>query len=67
MVARDLSGGVGGTSLVDNGAFLKTGLREGALQDKSGPSIATEFGMLLPGIRDEHGTGGSLSGILSQR
>src|SRR5258708_30732097 len=30
--------------LVGNALFLKGVLREGALQDKSGPSIATEFG-----------------------
>jgi hypothetical protein len=42
-------------------------LREGSLQEKSGPSIATEFGVLLPGINDEHGTGASLAGIVSQR
>src|SRR5205085_10161868 len=33
-------------SLVDNEATLKRVLREGSLQDKSGPSIATEFGLL---------------------
>src|SRR5205814_9873987 len=42
-------------------------LREGALQDQPGPSIATEFSVLLPGINDEHGTGASLAGIMSQR
>ena len=55
------------TSQIENGFFLKGVLREGVLQDQSGPSIATEFGVLLPGINDQHGTGGSLSGILSQR
>ena len=40
---------------------------EGSLQDKSGPSIATEFGVLLPGINDQHGTGAVLNGIVSQR
>lgn len=33
---------------VANAAFLKYVLRPGVLQDKSGPSIATEFGPLLP-------------------
>ena len=55
------------TSQGENGFFLKGVLRDGALQDKSGPSIATEFGVLLPGINDQHGTGGSLAGIVSQR
>lgn len=53
--------------LVDNGLFLKGVLREGGLQDKAGPSIATEFGILLPGINDEHGVGASWLGIVSQR
>jgi hypothetical protein len=55
------------SSLVGAGAFLKGTLREGVLQDKSGPSIATEFGLLLPGINDEPGTGASLAAIVSQR
>ena len=65
--AHALSGGVAGASLVDAGAFLKGVLREGTLQDKAGPSVATEFGILLPGIRDDHGVGASVAGILSQR
>ncbi len=56
-----------GPNLVDNGVFLKGILREGSLQDKSGPSIATEFGLLLPSTRDEPGTGASLVFIVSQR
>jgi hypothetical protein len=66
-IAHNLSGGVAGTSLVGAGASLKGILREGSLQDKDGPSVATEFGVLLPGIRDDHGTGGSVAGIVSQR
>jgi hypothetical protein len=38
----------GPTSLTDAGAFLKYVLRPGVLQDQAGPSIATEFGALLP-------------------
>jgi len=55
------------TSLVGNGAFLKGIVRDGVLQDKPGPSIATEFGALLPGINDESGFGGSWAGIVSYR
>ena len=62
-----LSAATRDTSQIENGFFLKRVLREGALQDQPGPSIATEFGMLLPGINDEHGTGGSIAAILSQR
>lgn len=50
-----------------NGAFLKGVVREGSLQEKPGPSIATEFGVLLPGIHDERGTGASAAGIVLQR
>lgn len=55
--------------LVGNGLFLKGMLREGSLQEKSGPSIAAEFGFLLPdiGSEDPTGTGGSLAAIVSQR
>jgi hypothetical protein len=56
-----------GPNLVDNGVFLKGVLREGSLQNKPGPSIATEFGLLLPSTRDEPGTGASLALIVSQR
>jgi hypothetical protein len=57
------------TRLVGNGLFLKGILREGSLQGKPGPSIATEFGFLLPGINDDpsSGAGGSLAGIVSQQ
>ena len=66
-VAHGLTAGIPGTSLVEGEALLKRVLREGSLQEKPGPSIATEFGVLLPGINDEHGTGAILTGIASQR
>jgi len=66
-LAHGISGDAHGTGLVENSASLKGVLREGGLQDKPGPSIATEFGVLLPGFRGERGTGASLAGILSQR
>jgi len=66
-VAHGFTPGIPGTSVVGNGAFLKGVLREGSLQEKPGPSVATEFGVLLPGVNDEHGTGASLAGIVSQR
>ena len=66
-IAHGLNPNTSGTSLVGNGAFLKGVLREGSLQEKPGPSIATEFGVLLPGAHDERGTGVSLAGIISQR
>src|SRR5437764_11325627 len=66
-VAHGLTTGIPGTSLVASDAMLKAVLREGSLQEKPGPSIATEVGVLLPGINDEHGTGAVLNGIASQR
>jgi hypothetical protein len=62
-----LSPNLPATTLVGNIASLKTVLREGTLQQKPGPSIATEFDVLLPGIRDEPGAGVGLIGIVSQR
>jgi hypothetical protein len=47
--------------------LLKTVLRSGSLQDKSGPSIATEFGVLLPDAGGDSGFGASWAGIVSQR
>ncbi len=58
----DESFGVGGV-----GVLLKHVLREGSLQDRSGPSVATEFGVLLPGVGTEPGVGATVSGIVSQR
>jgi hypothetical protein len=54
-------------SIVGAGAFLKYVAREGVLQDKPGPSIAFEFGPLLPGLHADQGFGASLDTILSQR
>jgi len=54
-------------SFAGAGVFLKHVLREGSLQDKTGPSIATEFGALLPGIDADAGVGASVAGIVSQR
>jgi hypothetical protein len=65
--AHGVTVGVPGASLIEAEALLKGVLREGSLQEKPGPSIATEFGILLPAINDEHGTGAILDGIASQR
>lgn len=66
-VALDREPGEPRAMLVDNGAFIKQVLRRGVLQDESGPSVATEYGVLLPSVNDEHGTGFSVAGIVSQR
>ncbi|WP_249136586.1 hypothetical protein [Bradyrhizobium canariense] len=57
----------GPTSLTAAGAFLKHVVVPGSLQDKTGPSIATEFGVLLPDSTGDSGVGLSLAGIVSQR
>lgn len=57
----------GPTSLTAAGAFLKHVLVPGSLQDKTGPSVATEFGVLLPDSTGNSGIGASLAGIASQR
>jgi hypothetical protein len=57
----------GPTSLTAAAAFLKHVLQPGSLQDKSGPSLATEFGVLLPDSTGNSGAGASLAGIISQR
>src|SRR5215469_5037102 len=40
--------GLPAASLVSSDVLLKGVLREGSLQEKPGPSLATEFGILLP-------------------
>ena len=57
----------GPTNLMMGGAFLKHVVVPGVLQDKSGPSIATEFGVLLPDSTGDSGVGASWVGIVSQR
>ena len=53
--------------MTTSGTFLKHVLRPGSLQDKSGPSIATEFGVLWPDSIGTSGFGASVAGIVSQR
>lgn len=57
----------GPASLSADGAFLKHILRPGALQDQTGPSVATEFGVLLPESNGDSRFGASIAGIVSQR
>jgi len=53
--------------LVEDAFSLKHVLRDGVLQDKPGPSIATEFGVLLRELHNEQGYGASWLGIVSDR
>lgn len=57
----------GPTSVAAAGAFLKHVIVPGSLQDKTGRSIATEFGVLIPESTGDSGVGLSLAGIVSQR
>jgi hypothetical protein len=57
----------GPTILTDAGAFLKYVMRPGVLQDRPGPSIATEFGFLLPDSLGDSRVGASVTAIISQR
>ncbi len=51
----------------ETGLSVKTVLREGALQDRAGVSIATEVGALLPTINGDPGFGAQDTIIVSQR
>lgn len=55
------------TSLEDTAFSLKQVHRRGSLQDGTGPSIASECGVLLPTMYGESGIGASCAGIVSQR
>lgn len=66
-VALDREGDEPRTALVDDAVSLKQVLRRGVLQEEGGVSVATEYGVLLPEVNGEHGTGFSLAGIVSQR
>jgi hypothetical protein len=58
----------GPTNLSASAVSLKNVFRPGVLQDQSGPSIATEFGMLVPDSRgEERKCGASVAAIVSQR
>ena len=42
-------------------------VRQGSLQDRTGPSVGLEASLLLPGIGTDPGIGASILGIVSQR
>jgi hypothetical protein len=66
-VALDPAPGAPQSSILDTGVFVKTVMREGVLQDAPGPSVAAEYGLLLPELHGSPGTGASVAGIVSQR
>jgi hypothetical protein len=51
----------------DTGLFLKGVIREGELQEKTGVSLATELGALLPTVNGEAGAGAEWALIASRR
>jgi hypothetical protein len=57
----------GRSQLREAALSIKTVLREGSLQEKSGWSLATEASILLPGINADDGAGFELTGIAGQR
>jgi len=57
----------GPAALMDNAFSLKTVLREGSLQDKTGLSLAAEGAVLLPGTAGQPGAGVGVTGIAGQR
>jgi hypothetical protein len=65
LVRLDHTHGEATDELVDTGLLLKGVLREGAVQGATGPSLATEFGALLPTVHGDRGAGATCSGILS--
>lgn len=54
-------------SLFDAALSLKQLHRRGVLQDQAGASVASECGLLMPGVRADHGAGASCALIVSQR
>src|SRR5260370_39811195 len=53
--------------VVGDALFFKGVLREGALQDTCGPSVAGEFGAPFAGFNDEAASGPRRGGIGSRR
>ncbi len=51
----------------DTALSLKGVLRKGSLQEKTGPSVATEVSALLPTVNGESGVGAECAVIVSQR
>jgi hypothetical protein len=52
---------------LDSGLFAKAVVREGALQDRPGPSVAVEVGALLPTVPVAGGAGLAVTAIASDR
>jgi len=57
----------GPANLSASAVSLKHVIRPGSLQDQTGPSIAAEFGVLLPDSNDDSRFGATIDAIVSQR
>jgi len=66
-VPRDRAPGEPRDRIEETGLSLKSVLRPGQLQGGSGPSVATEVGLLLPTLHGEPGAGASAAAIVSRR
>jgi hypothetical protein len=55
------------TNLSASAVSLKHVIRPGSLQDQAGPSIAAEFGVLLPDSNGDNRFGATIDAIVSQR
>jgi hypothetical protein len=55
------------SAMVDNAVFVKGVVREGTLQEQTGPSVAIEIGALLPGINEQSGIGAEVAGIIGNQ
>jgi hypothetical protein len=54
-------------TLRDTALSVKGILRQGSLQERQGPSVGVEVGVLLPGVGLDPGIGASFAGIVSQQ
>lgn len=59
--------GVDATSFVDTAISIKQVLRTGSLQDRSGPSVASECGALIPDSNPGSHLGFACAAVVSQR
>src|SRR2546426_7703533 len=60
-VALDREPGEPRSAIVDNGGFIKQVLRQRALQDAPGSSVATEYGGVPPSVNGREGSGLSVA------
>jgi hypothetical protein len=67
LILVDGAAGESRVRLTDTAFLVKGVLRQGSLQEGSGPSVAVELGPLLPTVNDESGLGATATLIVSQK